>query len=304
MRLLLCIAALGLALPRGAAAQDPAAEAPPIDLLTAGPFHWLEVARHDERPRSPITERTTVVTLPAPVSSGARHSFTLLGTYRRDLLRPDAMQQVGATERTLHVIELGAPLTLVVAPEWAFEIDARVAYATAFAGNARDAWVPGIRSGVTWAGTRHPLALSLSVLYSPTVLDGVAPVPLLGLYYRPTDRRVRIDMLLPRYAEVAGLFRGGPLEGEVYGAFHWEGVAWAAPDGVGQDRLNRQEVRIDAGVRVRLLGPLGLELGTHWVPRQTLTLGDRTYRRRMQDDFSITAALVFDKVAGGALGPQ
>lgn len=296
-------AALGLLaggpLPAYAQDSDEAPAAPGFDPQTAGPFLWLEALRHDERPRSPITERTTLVSLPAPISSGPRHGVTLLSTYRRDVLRPAALARVGTLATTLHVLELGLPVTFRAAPRWALEVDARLAYASAFAGHGSDAWVPGVRAGATWVPGSEALALSLSVLYSPTVLDGVTPVPLFGLYYRPEDRPLRVDMLLPRYAEFAWLL-GETRRGEVYGAFHWEGVAWNVPlNGEGRARLTRQEVRLDVGTRMRLLGPIGLELGIHWVPRQSLSLGSARAQERLQSDLSFTAALVLDKVLAG-----
>ena len=290
--------ALGVSILASPAAAQPG---PGLDPRSAGPFLWHEVIRHDERPRSPITESSTLVSLPAPLASGARYGVTLLTTYRRDVLRRAPLETLGVTDGTLHVLELGLPLTFRAARRWGVELDTRLAYASAFDEHGSEAWVPSVRAGATWAPATQPLALSLSVLYSPTVLDGVAPVPLLGLYYRPGDRPVRVDMLLPRYAEVAWI-PGASRRGELYAAFHWEGVAWNAPRDGNQERLVRQEVRLDVGTRVHLLGPLGGEIGAHWVPRQSLAFGDATIRRRLQSDVSFTAALVLDKVAAGQLG--
>jgi len=252
--------------PSMAAGQDEAATGsgsgpdPVVDPILHGPFQWHEAFRVDLRPRSPMTPRTLRIQPAAPLFGSPSRNFILIGEYRYDDLEAQRELDGGP----LHRGELGGIYNRRLAPDLALNVDARVVYAVDADGHHPSAWYPNLRAGVTWSPSPE-VAVSGAIFWSRTML-GLIPVPLLGVYYLAPDERFRFDVLAPRYVEAG--FRPLPTL-EVFAMGHWETLVWSVRDRAsneGRDLLVRQEVRAQAGLRVFLFGPVGLEVSAQWIP--------------------------------------
>ncbi|MGF1466608.1 MAG: hypothetical protein ACFCGT_10775 [Sandaracinaceae bacterium] len=258
--------------------------------LRASPFRFHELARLDLRPLSPLTELSAVVAPVVPLGLAPDGAGVFLASYRYDRLRP-AGHDLAVQGRSLHRLEAGTPLNFLLARDWALNLDLRVVHASDLDEGHAGGWYPNVRAGVTWAATPD-LSLSVAALWTRTAL-GLIPVPLFGVFWRPADLPLRVEGLLPRYLEV-----GVPLTPtfELFTTGHWETIVWSVSSGEGSAFLTRQEIRVQAGARARVLGPLTLEVSTHWVPFQQLGIRNRTAGAQSLDDFSVTVALLVDTV--------
>lgn len=289
--------AASVSAPEGApsrAGAEHAPESPSLDPTSGQPFRWHEILRLDLRPNSPVTRRSVVVAPASPLPLfGDDDRVAILATYRSDQLTEDV--GAGLAGRTLHRFELGFPSSFRLGDRWALDLDPRIAFGGDLGGSALGVWYPWIRGGVSWRATED-LILGASVLFTRGPL-GLIPVPLFSMYWRPRHSPFRIDALAPRYVETAVRVR----RVELFYAFHWETTVWGVDreEGSNEELLIRQEMRLHAGVRVCVWGPLGLEAAAQWVPWQQRELErGRTTSFGRPEDVAATLSIVLDKLSG------
>ncbi|MEO1228030.1 MAG: hypothetical protein AAFZ18_03925 [Myxococcota bacterium] len=255
------------------------------------PFAWQELLRTDYRPLSPLTEYSNAVNAVAPLPFLPGRS-ALLFSYRHDALADDLEGGLAVLSgRSLHAFEVGLPMNLQIAEDWAINIDPRFIYNGDLEAGSTDGIDGSFRIGATWRPARD-LALSLAVL--PQVNDPI-PVPVLGVYWRPNPG-FRIDALLPRYAEISANLIG---DFSWFGMFHFEGRRWVTPDltqgdedNAPQLELRRTEIRLQTGFRALVFGPIGFEVSGQWTPWQQLGIdGGDTIDPDSLDDLSVTASI-------------
>jgi len=255
-----------------------------IDVLLQ-PFAWMEFLRNDVRPESPVTRRVTLAGGAAPLPFLPGRS-ALLFSYRNDQLAGDLDGNLrGFRDTDLHAFELGLPMNLRLTEHWALNLDPRLMYNGRVNTFDDDGIDGSLRAGVAWR-VHDDVVLSLTVLTRRTA---PIPLPVLGVYWRPSHGRFRIDALLPRYAEmVVGL--AGTLRW--FGMFHFEGQRWIASDAEDNEQaidIRRTEIRLHSGIRWNFFGPFGIEVGAHWVPWQQLRGTDRKAQTfRTLDDVGFT----------------
>lgn len=274
----------------GAHAPEPAEAR--FDPPSGPPFRWHEILRLDLRPGSPVTERSLIVAPAAPLPVGRRHRAAVLATYRNDRFQPDLDGPLGG--RDAHRFEVGLPSSFRIAKRWAWDVDPRAVFGSDFSGPAAGEWYPWVRTGLSWAA-RDDLILGASLLFTRGPL-GLIPVPLFSASWEPRHLPLRVDALAPRYVEAAARIR----RVELFGTFHWQTLVWGMDTDPrpGGERLLRQEVRLHAGARVRVFGPLGLEAAAQWVPWQQVELRGNARAFTQPEDVALTLSVVLDKLAG------
>ncbi|MEO1170784.1 MAG: hypothetical protein AAFX94_01870, partial [Myxococcota bacterium] len=185
----------------------------------------------------------------------------------------------------------GFPLSYRLSASRALTLDARLG----FGGVGREGLAPQITSGVSWQ-LSDDWTVNTEILWGRRVLNGI-PVPLIGIYYRPQDSRLRFDALIPRYAEVAYRFND---TAEVFSTLHFEAVNWGTRvDGTDPRWLQRQELRVQAGIRQDLFGPIAVEASAQYTPIQQLAIQDGPRETELGgNDIAFTVALVLNKLRG------
>ena len=279
-------------MPDGASSTDAVRTDSP-NFAPPQPFAMQELLRFDYRGLSPITRRSLMVTPVAPLSLYSGMSGAVLFQYRSDVL-DSALTDALSLQDQLHRFELGVPAAFRLSEDVSLDVDLRAVYASNLDEHRSSGWYPSIRVGPTWK-INDDLSLGGAVFWTRGAL-GFIPVPLGTVYWRPQHGRFRVDALIPRYVEAAARVSERI---EAFATFHWESLVWAIqrPETDRSTFLIRQEVRLHAGLRFAVLGPLGIEAAGQWVPVQSANIDggpSRTFTGG--DDFAVTVSIVLDRI--------